>query len=130
MRGKRILAAFMCLLMLSSCGQEIKNYRVHDDLIISFTEALGKRRLVEKNIETENDGRVITKAEYTYKSENAAEDKENYLYYLFNNAEATFLGEEKVAIDSRTLDHAIMVTATNNEDTFTISIERISLAVE
>ncbi len=130
MRGKRILAAFICLLMLSSCGQEIKNYRVHDDLIISFTEALGKRRLVDKNIVTENDGKVITKAEYTYKSDNAAEDKENYLYYLLNHRDAVFLGETTVAIDSRTLDHAIMVTTSSDEDTFTISIERKDLGVE
>lgn len=133
MKFIKLLALILCLATLTACGKgkEIKNYRVHDDLVISFTEALGERRLVSENIETENDGRIITKAEYTYESEKADEDKENYLYYLFNSySGATFLSESTVALNSRTADCSVRVTATSEGNRFTISIERVSLAVE
>lgn len=124
MKVIRIMALLMCLAALCSCGKEIKNYRIHDDLVISFTEALGERKLVSENLTKTEDGRVITKAEYTYKSEQPAEDKENYLYYMLNNYEAAFLGEDVAAIASKDFDYTIMVEVTNDEETFTISLTR------
>ncbi|MBS7297920.1 MAG: hypothetical protein KIG65_02430 [Eubacteriales bacterium] len=124
MKRIRIMALLMCIIALCSCGKEIKNYRVHNDLVISFTEALGDRKLISENLEKTEDGRVITKAEYTYKSEQPSEDKENYLYYLLNNYDAAFLGEDVAAIASENFDCSIMVEVTNDDETFTISITR------
>ena len=124
MRMLRITALLLCLTVLCACGKEIKNYRVHNDLVISFTEALGDRKLVSEKLTKTEDGRVITKAEYTYKSDQPAEDKENYLYYMLNNYEAAFLGEDVAAIASENFDCTVMVEVTNDEDTFTISLTR------
>ena len=124
MRMLRITALLLCLTALCACGKEIKNYRVHNDLVISFTEALGERKLVSEKLTKTEDGRVITKAEYTYKSDQPAEDKENYLYYMLNNYEAAFLGEDVAAIASENFDCTVMVEVTNDEDTFTISLTR------
>ncbi len=127
MRGIRIVALGLCLLALCSCGKEIKNYRVHDDTLISFTEALGERKLVSEELTKSEDGRAITKAEYTYKSDKAEEDKVNYLYYLLNHNDATFLGEDVVALMSRDSECAVMVKTSSESDTFTITITRPNL---
>lgn len=127
MRGIRIAVLGLCLMMLCSCGKEIKNYRVHDDMVISFTEALGERKLVSEQLTKTEDGRAITRAEYTYKSDKADEDKVNYLYYLLNHNDATFLGEDTVALGSRDAECAVMVTTSSADDTFTISITRPNL---
>ncbi len=128
MRGIRIAALAVCMLVLCSCGKEVKNYRVYNDLIISFTEALGERKLLSENLTKTEDGRVITKAEYVYKSKQAAEDKVNYLYYLLNNYDAAFLGEDVAAIGSENIDCSVMVEVTNDEETFKISITRPTMA--
>lgn len=124
MRKIKTAALLLCILALCSCGREIKNYRVYNDLIISFTEALGDRKLVSEKLTKAEDNKTITKAEYTYKSDHPAEDKENYLYYMLNNCEAAFLGEDIAAIASENFDCSVMVEVTNDEDTFTISITR------
>ncbi len=124
MRRMRILALLVCITALCSCGKEIKNYRVHNDLVISFTEALGDRKLISEKLTKTEDGRVITKAEYTYRSDQPAEDKENYLYYMLNHYEAAFLGEDVAAIASENFDYAVMVEVTNDDDSFTISLTR------
>lgn len=127
MRGIRIAVVGLCLMMLCSCGKELTKYRVHDDMIISFTEALGDRKLVSEELTKSEDGRIITKAEYTYKSDKADEDKVNYLYYLLNHNDATFLGEDTVALMSRDYDCAVMVTTSSEGDTFTITLTRPNL---
>lgn len=127
MKGIRLAALGLCLLALCSCGKEITKYRVHDDMLISFTEALGERKLVSENLTKSEDGRIITKAEYTYKSDKADEDKVNYLYYLLNHNDATFLGEDVVALMSRDTECAVMVKTWSEGDTFTISITRPNL---
>ena len=127
MKGIRLAVLGLCLLALCSCGKEITKYRIHDDTLISFTEALGDRTLVSENLTKSEDGRVITKAEYTYKSKKADEDKVNYLYYLLNHNDATFLGEDIVALMSRDTECAVMVKTWSEGDTFTISITRPNL---
>lgn len=128
MKFVRIMALLMCVSALCSCGKEIKKYRIYNDRVISFTEALGERKLVSEKLTKAEDGKTITKAEYTYKSEQPAEDKENYLYYMLNNYEAAFLGENVAAISSREAECNIMVEVTHDEKTFTISLTRVDFS--
>lgn len=121
---RRIIALLLCAAALCSCGKSIENYRVYDDLIISFTEALGSRTLKSEKLTKSEDGRRIEQAEYTYKSDKAAEDKENYLYYMLNNYGATFIGEDTVTYDSRDSGYAIVIKTSHEGDTFTITITR------
>lgn len=127
MRGLRIIAAAVGISLLCACGKEIKNYRIYDDLIVSFTEALGERTLKDENIIKTEDGRIITGAQYTYASKQADEDKENYLYYMLNNYGAAFVGEDMVAIDSRDEGYAIIIKTSSDGDTFTIDLSRMEL---
>lgn len=122
-----MIAAIAVASLLCSCGKEIKNYRLYDDLIVSFTEALGKRTLTEENISKTEDGRTVIGASYTYESKQADEDKENYLYYLLNNYGATFVGEDTVAIDSREEGFAILIKTSADGNEFTIDLSRMEL---
>ncbi len=127
MKGLRFAAAALVLLLLCSCGKEIKNYRVHDDLVVSFTEALGERRLVSEKLTKSEDGKVIKQAEYTYKSDKPEEDSQSYLYYMLNNFGATFFDEQTVAVGSKTTDCAVIIKVSTTDDTFTINITRPNL---
>lgn len=127
MRGIRIAVIGLCLLVMCSCGRKVDLYRIHDDTVVSFTEALGERKLISEKLTKGEDGKVITKAEYTYQSDKAEEDRVNYLYYLLNHNDATFLGEDTVALMSRDAECAVMVTTSSDEKSFTISITRPNL---
>ncbi|MBQ7793733.1 MAG: hypothetical protein IJ366_04350 [Clostridia bacterium] len=127
MRGIRVIVLAVCMLALCACGKSVKNYRVYDDLVISFTEALGDRTLKSENLTKTDDGRIITKAEYTYKSDKPDEDSQSYLYYMLNNYDATFLDEDTVTIGSKDYDCAVIIDVTHTEDTFTITITRPNL---
>lgn len=124
MRGFRLAAAALAVFLLCACGKQVKNYRIYDDLIVSFTEALGDRTLVEEKLIKSDDGRRIIEASYTYKSKKADEDKENYLYYLLNNNEAAFIGDEVVAFDSKDFGYAIVVKTSSEDGKFTINLTR------
>lgn len=127
MYARRVLAALICMLMLCSCGDDIKYYRIYDESIVSFTEALSGRKLLDENITMADDGEVITAAEYTYKSDNPADDKVNYLYYLLNSYSATFLSDDTVAIDSKDLSFAVIVKVLETENGFKVSLSRKDL---
>lgn len=124
MRGIRLAAAALTLTLLCACGKQVKNYRIYDDLVISFTEALGDRTLTEEKLTKSEDGRKIIEASYTYKSKNAEEDRENYLYYLLNNNDAAFLSDDVVTFDSRDMGYVIIIRATAHDGKFTINLSR------
>lgn len=124
MRVFRLAAAAFAVVLLCACGKQVKNYRLYDDLVVSFTEALGERTLVEEKLTKSEDGRKITEAEYTYKSKQADEDKENYLYYLLNNRDAAFIADDKVAFDSKEYGYAIVVTTSSDGNKFTVKLHR------
>lgn len=121
---KAAAAACLCIALLSSCGKSVENYRVYNDLIPSFPSALSARTLKSENITKSEDGRQITAASYTYKSKKAAEDKENYLYYMLNNKEAAFIADDTVAYDSRDDGYAVVISVSSNDNSFTINIIR------
>lgn len=127
MKGIKVAAAALLLLALCACGKSVDNYRVYDDLLVSFTSALGDRTLKEEQLTKSEDGRQIISASYTYKSKQAEEDRENYLYYLFNHSDAAFIAEDKVALNSRDKDYTIIVQTTSEGDSFTINIYREEL---
>ena len=127
MYTRRILVVLICMLMLCSCGEDIKYYKIYDESIVSFTEALSVRKLIGENITKADDGQTITEAEYSYKSDNPADDKVNYLYYLLNNYGATFLSDDTVAIDSGDLSFAVIVKITETEQGFTINLSKKDL---
>ena len=124
MKGLKLAACACALMILASCGKQVTSYRIYDDLLTSFTEALGKRTLVSENLTKTEDGRTITKAEYTYKSANPSEDCENYLYYLLNSRDAAFLADDKVCIDSKESGYALLVKTTPDKGNFKIDIWR------
>lgn len=121
-----LAAIFALILMLCSCGKQITSYRIYDDTLVSFTQALGDRTLVSEKLDKSEDGRIITKAEYTYKSDKADEDRENYLYYLLNNRDATFISDDAVVLDSRDEGYAIVIRTSAEDNKFTISLTRRS----
>lgn len=115
------------MILLVSCGKDIKYYRIYDELVVSFTDALSDRKLLEEKLVKSENGRVIEEASYTYKSTDASNDKVNYLYYLLNNYNATFLSDDTVAIDSKDMTFAIIVSVTEGENSFTVNLKRRDL---
>lgn len=127
MNLKKLILPLMCAVMLASCGKEIKFYRIYDELVVSFTEALSDRKLLNEDLIKADDGKTITEASYTYKSNDAANDKVNYLYYLLNNYNATFLSDDTVAIDSKDMSFAVIVKVTENDNSFTVNVTKRDL---
>lgn len=124
---KKLILLLMCAVMLTSCGKEIKFYRIYDELVVSFTEALSDRKLLDEVLVKGDDGKTITEASYTYKSNDAANDKVNYLYYLLNNYDASFMSDDTVAIDSKDMSFAIIIKITDKDDSFTVNVSRRDL---
>ncbi len=124
MKFAKFCAVIAVVSILASCGAGPEKYRVGDDLLISFSEALSERTLKEENIVKSEDGRRILSASYTYASDKPQEDMENYLYYLLNNYEASFIGETKMAYNSKDEGYMVVVTGSYDEKTFTLNIEK------
>lgn len=127
MNFKKIFLPLLCAVILASCGKEVKFYRIYDELVVSFTDALSSRKLISEELVKAEDGKTITEASYSYKSNDAANDKVNYLYYLLNNYNATFLSDDTVAIDSKDMSFAIIVNVTDDDKGFTINISKRDL---
>ena len=124
MKGFKLAAAALTAVLLCACGKQVKDYRIYDDMVISFTEALGSRTLIEEKLTKSEDGKRITGASYTYKSNNAEEDRENYLYYMLNNKDAAFMDNDTVAFNSRDEGYAVIVRTSAEKGRFTIELSR------